>query len=62
MQKSVQAVSLTEGLWQQLQAVNTHINQTVTPVTDEDLYQVRRVLDLSQRLWRLRRFRAGQAP
>jgi Predicted periplasmic protein len=36
----VAAVSLTEGLWQQLLAVNTGINQAVVPVTDQELYQV----------------------
>lgn len=36
----VGAVSLTENLWQQLQAVNTHFNQTIVAVTDNELYQV----------------------
>jgi predicted transglutaminase-like cysteine proteinase len=36
----VAAVTLTEGLWQQLLAVNATVNQTVIPVTDQDLYQV----------------------
>ena len=36
----VPAVSLTEGLWQQLLAVNAGINAAVVPVTDEKLYQV----------------------
>ena len=36
----VSAVPLTEALWQQLQAINTHFNQTIVAVTDEDLYQV----------------------
>ncbi|MCR6673635.1 transglutaminase-like cysteine peptidase [Devosia ginsengisoli] len=36
----VAAVSLDEGLWQQLLTVNAGINQAVIPVTDQDLYQV----------------------
>lgn len=36
----VAAVPLTEALWQQLLTVNAYYNQTVAPVTDEDLYQV----------------------
>jgi predicted transglutaminase-like cysteine proteinase len=36
----VGAVSLNEQLWQQLLSVNASVNQTVTPVTDEQLYQV----------------------
>ncbi|WP_332701159.1 transglutaminase-like cysteine peptidase [Devosia sp.] len=36
----VGAVSLTEGLWQQLLSVNASVNQGVTPVTDEQLYKV----------------------
>lgn len=36
----VAVVPLTEGLWQQLLTVNATINQTVAPVTDQDLYQV----------------------
>ena len=36
----VPAVGLNEALWQQLLAVNAHINATVVPVTDQDLYQV----------------------
>jgi predicted transglutaminase-like cysteine proteinase len=36
----VPAVSLTEGLWQQLLAVNATVNTGVVPVTDQDLYQV----------------------
>lgn len=36
----VSAVQLDEGLWQQLLAVNSGINQAVVPVTDMDLYQV----------------------
>jgi predicted transglutaminase-like cysteine proteinase len=35
----VSAMPLTEALWQQLQAVNAHYNQTIIAVTDEDLYQ-----------------------
>ena len=35
----INAVTLTEGLWQQLQTVNTYYNQSVVAVTDEDLYQ-----------------------
>jgi predicted transglutaminase-like cysteine proteinase len=35
----ISAVPLTESLWQQLQSVNTYYNQSVTAVTDEDLYQ-----------------------
>ncbi len=36
----VAAVSLNEGLWQQLLAVNAGVNQAVVPVTDQELYQV----------------------
>jgi len=36
----VAAVSLTEGLWQQLLAVNAGVNQAIVPVTDQELYQV----------------------
>lgn len=36
----VAAVSLNEGLWQQLLAVNASVNQAVVPVTDQELYQV----------------------
>jgi len=36
----VAAVTLTGALWQQLQAVNSHYNQAIVPVTDRDLYQV----------------------
>jgi predicted transglutaminase-like cysteine proteinase len=36
----IPAVSLTEGLWQQLLAVNAEVNGTVVPVTDSELYQV----------------------
>ncbi len=36
----VSAVPLTEGLWQQLLLVNAAINQSIVPVTDQDLYQV----------------------
>ncbi|MDB5621821.1 MAG: transglutaminase [Devosia sp.] len=36
----VAAMPLTPDLWQQLLNVNTLINTTVVPVTDEDLYQV----------------------
>ncbi|MHA6690272.1 transglutaminase-like cysteine peptidase [Devosia sp. A449] len=36
----VTAVSLNEGLWQQLLNVNAGVNQSVVPVTDQDLYQV----------------------
>lgn len=36
----VAAVSLNEGLWQQLLAVNAGINQAIVPVTDQELYQV----------------------
>ncbi|MGB3338583.1 MAG: transglutaminase-like cysteine peptidase [Devosia sp.] len=36
----VDAVPLTEGLWQQLLSVNAGINQSVVPVTDQELYQV----------------------
>lgn len=37
---AVSAVSLTEGLWQQLLTVNATINSAVAPVTDQDLYRV----------------------
>ncbi|MBU1304674.1 MAG: transglutaminase-like cysteine peptidase [Alphaproteobacteria bacterium] len=36
----IPAVTLTEALWQQLLGINAHINATVVPVTDQDLYQV----------------------
>jgi predicted transglutaminase-like cysteine proteinase len=36
----VSAVTLDEQLWQQLLNINAYVNQTVTPVTDEQLYQV----------------------
>lgn len=36
----VPAVTLDEGLWQQLLTVNAAVNQAVVPVTDDDLYQV----------------------
>lgn len=36
----VDAVTLTEANWAQLLSVNTYFNQTIVPVTDEDLYQV----------------------
>lgn len=36
----VAAMSLTEGLWQQLLSVNAGVNQHVVPVTDQELYQV----------------------
>ena len=36
----VPAVSLSNDLWQQLLAVNAHVNATIVPVTDQDLYQV----------------------
>ncbi|MGV8853961.1 MAG: transglutaminase-like cysteine peptidase [Devosia sp.] len=36
----VQAVALTDALWQQLLAVNAHINSIVVPATDEQLYHV----------------------
>ncbi|WP_449395525.1 transglutaminase-like cysteine peptidase [Devosia riboflavina] len=34
------AVTLTEGNWQQLVSINAHYNQTIIPVTDQELYQV----------------------
>lgn len=34
------AVTLTDANWQQLVAVNAHFNQTIIPVTDQELYQV----------------------
>lgn len=34
------AVTLTAANWQQLVAVNAHFNQTIVPVTDQELYQV----------------------
>ena len=37
---AVAAVSLDEGLWQQLLTVNAGINQAIIPVTDQDLSQV----------------------
>lgn len=36
----VPATVLTDANWQQLVSVNTYYNQTITPVTDEELYQV----------------------
>lgn len=36
----VGAVSLTENLWQQLLSVNASVNQSIVPVTDDQLYQV----------------------
>lgn len=36
----VAALSLDNDLWQQLLNINAYINQTVVPVTDQDLYQV----------------------
>lgn len=36
----VNAVALNDHLWQELLNVNAYVNQTVTPVTDQDLYQV----------------------
>jgi predicted transglutaminase-like cysteine proteinase len=36
----VAAMELTPARWQQLLDINTHINTTVVPVTDEVLYQV----------------------
>ncbi|MDB5472757.1 MAG: transglutaminase [Devosia sp.] len=36
----VAVMPLTETLWQQLQAINAHYNQTIVAVTDDDLYQV----------------------
>ena len=36
----VAALSLDDHLWQQLLNINAYINQTVIPVTDQDLYQV----------------------
>ena len=36
----VEFVSLNEGLWQQLLSINAGVNLAVTPVTDQDLYQV----------------------
>lgn len=36
----VDSVALNETLWQQLLGINAGINQAVTPVTDEQLYQV----------------------
>ncbi|RYG56469.1 MAG: transglutaminase, partial [Alphaproteobacteria bacterium] len=32
------AMALTEANWQQLVAVNAHFNQTIVPVTDQELY------------------------
>lgn len=34
------AVSLNEANWQQLVSINAHFNQTIVPVTDQELYQV----------------------
>lgn len=34
------AVTLTESNWQQLVAINAQVNQTIIPVTDQELYQV----------------------
>jgi Predicted periplasmic protein len=36
----VPAATLTDANWQQLVAINAHVNQTVVPVTDEELYRV----------------------
>jgi predicted transglutaminase-like cysteine proteinase len=36
----VAAVALNDALWQQLLTVNNHVNQSVIPVTDQQLYQV----------------------
>lgn len=36
----VVAMPLTDTLWQQLLSINAHVNDTVIPVTDEDLYGV----------------------
>jgi predicted transglutaminase-like cysteine proteinase len=36
----VGAVTLTEGLWQQLLTINASVNHAVVPVTDQQLYQV----------------------
>jgi len=36
----VAAVSLTDALWQQLINVNALVNQSIVPVSDNDLYQV----------------------
>ncbi|WEK05655.1 MAG: transglutaminase-like cysteine peptidase [Candidatus Devosia phytovorans] len=35
----VDAISLDERLWGELLNINAYVNQTVTPVTDQDLYQ-----------------------
>jgi predicted transglutaminase-like cysteine proteinase len=34
------AVALTEANWQQLVSINAHFNQSIVPVTDQELYQV----------------------
>jgi len=34
------AVALNEANWQQLVSINAHFNQTIVPVTDQELYQV----------------------
>jgi predicted transglutaminase-like cysteine proteinase len=36
----VSATTLTDTSWQQLVSINAYYNQTVVPVTDEELYQV----------------------
>ncbi len=36
----VEAVELTEASWNQLLAVNANANQSIVPVTDQDLYDV----------------------
>lgn len=36
----VAEVTLTEALWEQLLTVNAIVNQSVTPVTDQNLYQI----------------------
>ena len=36
----VSAMPLNEGLWQQLLSINAGVNQAITPVTDDELYQV----------------------
>ncbi len=51
MPSSCRLQALDEGNWQQLVETNAYFNQTIVPVTDEDLYKVRRILDLPKRLW-----------
>jgi predicted transglutaminase-like cysteine proteinase len=36
----VPAMPLNDGNWQQLVSINGHYNQTIVPVTDQDLYRV----------------------